>query len=409
MYVHKAKIGLIGCGRRARSVFLPTIVEGQKRGFFNLTSVCDITENVARETGETYHVPYYASAEKMLEKEKDMDFVCIVANDYQHHLLGKLAADYGKHFLIEKPMAITLPCCDLMIKACEKAGVYYEVSEQYIKGPTDRAVMEIIKNGLIGDVSRVYVNDPEPAHASDSGICMDMGVHCMSEIRTYVGNEPTQVNGLTKTFVAEKRNSGVLHEDWGIALVEFEKGQIGTCECATAVWNDPSKNTYRQIIGTEGAIYVDARGNVIEGTISLRKKQGENLADIPVEKKYNKVVKGFRFGMKLPGGAGFNVLEKIVVKTNPEIVWRNPYAGYDLVDTRVGVMSALMSIADAALNDKPAEYGINARKDVEMCVAWYESSLKKGPVRLPLTSMTDYEKMVNEDYRRIFGHDPTDL
>jgi predicted dehydrogenase len=392
----KAKIGLIGCGARGRSVHLPAIIEGQKGGLLELVAVCDAVEGVSRETGEAYHVPYYTSAEKMLEKEKEIDIVYITTNDYQHHVYGKLAAENGKHVFVEKPMAVTLPCCDVIIKACEKAGVYYEVGEQYFRCPTDRTVMKIVQNQQIGNVVRAHVKDPEPVHRSDSGVCMDMGVHCMSEIRTYIGGEPTKVTGLVKKLMPQQA-AGVLQEDWGFAFVEFEKGQVGTCECATTVWDDPDKDCYRQVVGTDGIIQVDARTSVIEGILSLRKRVNEKFVEVPVKKNYGSLLKGHKG------------LESIVVKTSPEIVWKNPYTGYNLTDSRIGVMDEIMSITNAALNDKPPEYGVNARKDVEMCVAWYESSLRGEPIKLPITSLTSYEKMVHEDFKKRFGRNPTDI
>lgn len=398
--MRKARLGLVGLGRRAREV-LPTIMQAQGWGLLELVSVCDIVEEVARKVGEEHHVPYYTSADKMLEKEKDIDFVYICAGDYHHHILGKLAAEHGKHVLVEKPMAITLPCCDLLIKACEKAGVFYEVGAQYLRGPTDRVVMKIIKSGLIGDVLRAYAIDPAPTKASitsRSGVCMDMGVHRMSEIRTYVGSEPIGVTGLIKKFALQKQVPGLLGEDWGFALVEFENGKVGACECSTAVFEDPNKDSYRQVVGTDGIIHIDARTSVIEGVISLRKKIKDKFVNIPVQKQYHRKAAIFK-----------KILKSIVVKTEPEIIWKNPYAEYDLIETRVGLMDVLMSIANAAIYDTPPEYGINARKDVEMCVAWYESSLKGKPVKLPITSMTTYEKMVHEAYKRAFGHDPTDV
>ena len=63
-----------------------------------------------------------------------------------------------------------------------------------------------------------------------------------------------------------------------------------------------------------------------------------------------------------------------------------------------------MSIANAALNDEPAEYGIEGRKDVEMAMAIYQSSLHgMAPVELPLEGVTTYEQMVHEDYHAKFG------
>ena len=63
-----------------------------------------------------------------------------------------------------------------------------------------------------------------------------------------------------------------------------------------------------------------------------------------------------------------------------------------------------MSIANAALHDEPPEYGLRGRKDVEMAMAIYESSLNgMAPVKLPIEGITTYEQMVHEDYLRKFG------
>ena len=63
-----------------------------------------------------------------------------------------------------------------------------------------------------------------------------------------------------------------------------------------------------------------------------------------------------------------------------------------------------MSIANAALNDKPAEYGLGGRQDVEMAMAIYESSLRGSvPIKLPLEGITDYDIAVHEDYLEKFG------
>ena len=69
-----------------------------------------------------------------------------------------------------------------------------------------------------------------------------------------------------------------------------------------------------------------------------------------------------------------------------------------------------MSIANAALYDREPEYGIGGRKDVEMCIALYESSLSgMTPIDLPITEITNYEGMVNDDYREAFGHAPDEI
>ena len=99
-----------------------------------------------------------------------------------------------------------------------------------------------------------------------------------------------------------------------------------------------------------------------------------------------------------------DVLQRIVVHADTEIVYENPFRNYAIDDWSVGHASEIMSIAKAALNDEPAEYGREGRKDVEMAMAIYESSINgMAPVELPLEGLTAYEQMVHEDYLAKFG------
>ena len=89
---------------------------------------------------------------------------------------------------------------------------------------------------------------------------------------------------------------------------------------------------------------------------------------------------------------------------NPEIVYVNPFREYAIDDWCVGHADEIMSLANAALNGEPPEYGLAGRKDVEMAMAIYESSLNgTAPVRLPIEGMTSYERMLHEDYHARFG------
>ena len=130
--------------------------------------------------------------------------------------------------------------------------------------------------------------------------------------------------------------------------------------------------------------------------IPLRLRDGQGWKDIPVETERRQI-------------DGVDVLQRIVVHTDPEIVYENPFRNFAINDWCVGHASEIMSIANAALNDEPAEYGIEGRKDVEMAMAIYESSLKgTAPVQLPLEGITTYEQTVHEDYLERFGR-PIDL
>ncbi|MDH5440185.1 MAG: Gfo/Idh/MocA family oxidoreductase, partial [Candidatus Bathyarchaeota archaeon] len=279
----KAKMGLVGCGGIGKW-HLKAAAELQEEGFLQLAAVCDLVKAKAREMGEIYHAPYFTDLEKMLGN--DLDFIDICTGDYTHHTVAKLVAEHGKHVLIEKPMAITLPCCDVIIDSCRRAGVYYEVAENYYRTPSERAMKKIIERGIIGDVLRTYAIDPAPANSqsqspfsSHSPIVrlLDMGSHRMSEIREFSGSEAETIIGVTKP-----QTPGGMYDDWGHAVVEFENGAIGVCELALGV---VGKTNYREVIGTKGTLYNACRwawGGDIQ--LTLRSEEGGKPIDVPVEK-----------------------------------------------------------------------------------------------------------------------------
>ena len=395
----KAKVAILGCGRASQKWHLPTMYTLAKHGELDFVALCDMDEPLAKQIGEAYGVPWYTSVEQMLEKHPDIMAIDVITGDPFHHVLGRLIAEHGKHVMVEKPMALTLPCCDIIIDACRRNGVHFEVAENYFRMPKQRMIIKLITEGILGDIVRVYFSEPkrqdpfEPTvtHSGlgrpisgfgrTSGMCMDMGAHRLSQLRLYAQSEPVQIAGTVRKYRSDPRS---IHEDWAHALIDFESGAVGIYE--TSRLGEAQK--YCQIIGTLGGI-LDT--DYFGPEIPLRLRIGEEMQDIPVETVRRKI-------------DGVDVLQRIVVHTEPEIVYENPFHDYAIDDWCVGHASEIMSLANAALNDAPPEYGLGGRKDVEMAMAIYESSLNgMTPIKLPLEDVTSYEQMVHEDYLEKFG------
>lgn len=401
--MRKAKIASVGCGWVAKRWHLPTIAELTKRGDLDYVAVCDIDEDTARAAGEEYGLPYYTDVEQMLEKHSDIDVVDISTGDYEHHTIAKIAAEHKMHPIVEKPMAPTLTCCDVIIDSCEKNGVHFEVAENYFRMPGDRIIIKLIQEGVLGDIARVHfiepfgrrpfeqgagkprgIESPISTFTSHSGVCIDMGVHRMSQLRCYAQSEPKKITGITKQFAPSSNNN--VYEDWGHAVIEFESGAVGVYE-TSRVGEETIK--YRQIMGTKGVI---TDTDFWTADFPIRVMENGEMKDIPIETERHHV-------------DGVDVLSRIVVHTDPQIVYENPFRTYAIDDWNVGTAEEIMTIARAALTGEPPEYGVGGRKDVEMCIALYESS-RTGmmPIDLPITETTGYEQMVHDEYRQKFGH-----
>src|SRR5579871_5290554 len=64
----------------------------------------------------------FASADELL-KNASVDAVYIASPHRHHAEQACLAAQHGKHVLVEKPMALSLDECRAMIEAARRAGV----------------------------------------------------------------------------------------------------------------------------------------------------------------------------------------------------------------------------------------------------------------------------------------------
>ncbi len=394
----KAKVALLGCGNPAQKWHLPTLAELAKRGDIEFVALCDMVEEIAIATGTKYGVPHYTSAEEMLDRHKDILVVDIVTGDPTHHVLACQIASYGKHVMVEKPMALSLPCCDAIIDTCRRNGVQFEVAENYFRMPKQRMMLKLIGEGVLGDIVRVYFVEPKrhvpfetkvtprglgrpiSGFGRTSGMCMDMGAHRLSQLRLYAQSQPRQITATVKKYHSDPHR---VHEDWAHAIIEFENGATGIYE--TSRLGEAQK--YCQITGSLGGIFDP---DYFGPNIPLRLYRGNTWQDIPVETERRRI-------------NGIDVLQRIVVHTDPKLVYENPFHNHAIDDWCIGHAAEIMSIAQAALNDQPAEYGLQGRKDVEMAMAIYESALSDSmPVKLPLTHITNYERSVHEDYQAKF-------
>lgn len=397
----KAKIALLGCGNPAQKWHLPTLYELARRGAIEFVALCDMVEEIATRSGEQYGVPHYTDVDEMLDHHPDILVVDIVTGDPTHHTLARHMAERGKHVMVEKPMALTLPCCDIIVDACRRNGVQFEVAENYYRMPKQQAILKLIAEGLLGDILRVYFVEPkrqvpfEPSvtptglrrpisgFGRTSGMCIDMGAHRLSQLRMYAQSEPVQIAATVKKYHSDPNR---VHEDWAHAMIEFKNGATGIYE--TSRLGEAQK--YCQITGTLGSILDQ---DYFGPELPLRLRHAESWRDVPVETERRMI-------------DGIDVLQRIIVHTEPAIIYENPFHDYAIDDWSVGHAAEIMSIANAALNDRPADYGIEGRRDVEMAMAIYESSLSRSaPIQLPLTKETNYEKLVHEDFRLKFGHD----
>lgn len=115
-----------------------------------------------------------------------------------HHGVATNCLDAGFHVLVEKPLAITVRGCNLVIDTARRQGRLLSVAENYRRDPINRLARALIDDGAIG-TPRVMVESRVGGgnqlfitpwrHQKLSGtLVLDTGVHNADILQFYLGN-----------------------------------------------------------------------------------------------------------------------------------------------------------------------------------------------------------------------------
>ena len=129
-------------------------------------------------------------------EDSRIEAVSLALPHHLHKEAAVLAAQAGKHTLVEKPIALALSDADAMIEAAREAGTILMVAEDMQYRPAIRAAAKMIDAGDVGEPlylmahgggsmrPRGWKADPE---LMGGGILMDMGVHYVRAMRLLMG------------------------------------------------------------------------------------------------------------------------------------------------------------------------------------------------------------------------------
>jgi predicted dehydrogenase len=154
-------LGHIGMGRRGSE--LESIVAGiHAKHQVELAAVCDLWK-VNREKAAYRAEKVYGRAPRSFQQMeellalKEIDAVLISTGDFQHAQPLKLALEAGKDVYVEKPMANNLEEAKAARKAALSRKQVVQVGTQHRSELYQRAVRDLIRTGVLGEVSKVEI------------------------------------------------------------------------------------------------------------------------------------------------------------------------------------------------------------------------------------------------------------
>jgi len=256
------RVGIVGCGEIAQ-VHITAILKIKR---VELVAVCDVNEDLARQTAKRYNISsHYTDLSELLLKEQ-VDIVHITTPPQTHMALATQAMKAGCHVLVEKPMALNLNEADEMIEAARINKVRLGVVHNQLFLPAVIRAKAMIEKGTIGDLIGMSITDCDPrnsyemlnrehwCHKLPGGIFGEMLPHPLYLATAFLGRLEAS------TVYCRKLSS----YDW-LAADELRVILEGENSVATIIAsvNGPRTTTALDIFGTKASLHVSISNGVL--------------------------------------------------------------------------------------------------------------------------------------------------
>ena len=131
---------------------LPSLVNHPQ---VKLIAAADLRAEALEKFRGEFDAEVYRDAEELF-RNQNIDAVYIATPHQCHAEHVIMAATYGKHAIVEKPMALTLADCDNMIAAVDRAGIRLVVGQYHSFDPPILKIREIVHGGELGSFKMMH-------------------------------------------------------------------------------------------------------------------------------------------------------------------------------------------------------------------------------------------------------------
>ena len=168
-------------------------------------------------------------------RDPDVDVVWIATPNHFHCPHTVLAAEHGKHIVLEKPMALSLDEASLMVETAEKHGVKLLSGHTRAFDPPVQTMWRIVRSGEVGAIKAMNVMSftdwmlrprmPEEVDVErGGGVAFRQAPHQIDSLRFLGGGLIRSVRGTTGIWMEGRSGA----PGYYAAYLEFEDGTPAT-------------------------------------------------------------------------------------------------------------------------------------------------------------------------------------
>jgi predicted dehydrogenase len=272
------RIGIIGTGF-ARSVQIPAFQACEKA---KIVSVASGSLANAGTTANDFGIGHFTDDWRETISRDDVDLICITTPPKLHREMTLAAIANGKHVLCEKPMAMNVAEAGEMTDAAEKAGVLALIDHELRFQPGRLRAHAMIRENAIGKIRHAKCHFQAPHRGNPNlpwnwwsdeeqggGALGAIVSHVVDSFHWFVGTGISSVFCQLQAHVKERPSNGemlaVTSDDESLLVLRFKDSELtsdATGLISVSMTEGPTYKHRVELYGSDGAIAVDARGEV---------------------------------------------------------------------------------------------------------------------------------------------------
>jgi phthalate 4,5-cis-dihydrodiol dehydrogenase len=144
----KLRVGILGLGM-AGGMMVSSVARHPRT---TLAGAADVNAQLRERFMRDHTAQAYARAEALIERT-DIDAIYIATPHQFHREHAILAAENGKHIVVEKPMALSLSDCDAMIEASQRNRVTLIVGHTHSFDPAIKEINRLVQRESLGPLA----------------------------------------------------------------------------------------------------------------------------------------------------------------------------------------------------------------------------------------------------------------
>jgi predicted dehydrogenase len=236
-----------------------------------------------RKFAERFPFPLAEHLETILY-DRTVDAVLILTPPNTHFELVERCAAAGKHVLLEKPLEVTLPLSERLVRAAAATNVTLGIVLQHRFRPAAEKLHELIAAGRLGKLVSASASIPnwrpqsyydQPGRGTlardGGGVLLTQGIHTL-DLLTWFAGEAAEVKSYWTTTPVHRMET----EDLVCAALRFQSGALGVVHATTTAY--PGYAERIELIGTKGAALLEGtalRAQLTDGTaVEMKTESG---------------------------------------------------------------------------------------------------------------------------------------